>query len=139
MRRGRGNGLTRAAAVIAGALTLAGCAGTQEESGRIETAADGAAEILTKASRATVYEASIREIRRRGVVVVSSLEGGWVHGQIGSAIVNVELKDANGGTLVRVLPYVAENNPGLPYSRYNDEAPNIDLARVIANAVMGSP
>lgn len=128
----RGRLLRPFAAALAAAA--AGCASTGDEPAAVRVDEAGAAEIVTAAPRAVAYEAVIREIRRRGVVQVSSLEGGWVHGQIGASTVRVELRDAGAGTLVRVLPYTADAAPGLPYSRYTDESPNIELARIIADA-----
>lgn len=115
------------------ALAACGVRATRPDPPAIVMDPDGTAEVLVMASRADVYEAVVRQVRRRGVVQVSSLEGGWVEGQIGVKPLRVEFTDKGGGILVRVRPFVLPESKTKPYSRYYDEAPQRELARVIAD------
>jgi hypothetical protein len=83
-----------AAALLA--AVLAGCASSSDPASpgaepRIHIDDAGVATATVAAARADVYEAVILEIRRRGSVEVSSLEGGWISGEIEGAPVRVEI------------------------------------------------
>ena len=86
------------------------------------------------APRAQVYEAAIAEIRRYGAVEVSSLEGGWIVGEIGRAPVRVELRDDGPDLIrVRVLPFAPPPQTARQtYSPLAEKAPQFELARRVA-------
>jgi hypothetical protein len=117
------------------AAALAACA-TSPPNYEIRLDANDTAEVSVEAPREAVYEAAIAEIRRRGAVEVSSLEGGWIVGEVGDAAVRIELASAAGDrTEVRVMPFVFKTEHRRAYSRVAEELPQFDLARRVAERV----
>lgn len=121
---------------VFGALALAGLAACASSAPApdlgIRLEPDGAAIVDVAAPRTVVYEASIAEIRRRGGIEVSSLEGGWIVGSIGRSAVRVDLSNSSAErTRLRVAPFTLSGTTRHPYSRVSEEVPQFELARRI--------
>jgi hypothetical protein len=125
-------------------MALSACASTPGSPGEAHDAVavrlddEETATVSIAAPREEVYEAAIREIRRRGAVLVSSLEGGWITAEMGEAAVRVELSNpVEGQTLVRI-PRFSAHAVRRSYSRVAEELPQYELARRVAEQFRGT-